>query len=187
MSPSAELSWARSARFLSPWNENNSNQMRAPNHYYSNKNLSSPVCQPYRHLNYSHFLMTNKVISMICCNNNTKWLSENHTHSLSINERDCRFKWNASADATYMQNRMMPAKINCHHCERGNAFTKCFIMYLVVQLYIVHWTWSMKQDKTKTKNQIHLDCLLARHDYLRIIFGCSSNGRTKFFLTFDKS
>lgn len=129
--------------------------MRAPNHYYSNKNLSSPVCQPYRHLNYSHFLMTNKVISMICCNNNTKWLSENHTHSLSINERDCRFKWNASADATYMQNRMMPAKINCHHCERGNAFTKCFIMYLVVQLYIVHWTWSMKQDKTKTKNQIH--------------------------------
>lgn len=129
--------------------------MRTPSHYYSNKNLWSPVCQPYRHLNYSHFLMTNKVISMICCNNNAKWLSENHTHSLSINERDCRFKWNASADATYMQNRMMPAKINCHHCERGNAFTKCFILYLVVQLYSVHWTWSMKQDKTKTKNQIH--------------------------------
>lgn len=102
------------------------------------------------------------------------------------------FKWNASSDA-----RAIWCCAHCtankdqlsSDCERGNAFTKCFIMYLVQRVQRVHWTMNLIKQSFWTVlprvcTYIHC-CLVRRCTTKGITYGSFSDDPQTAELSFS--
>lgn len=99
------------------------------------------------------------------------------THSLSTNETmnvtvvPMKFNLNGAEEQAYLRKDQFVVIVT----HRGNAFTKS------VSVKCVHWTciWTVWHCVAH--------CKTLTGKYLRIIFGISSYGKTKFFFAFDIS